>query len=61
MIYPAALKLQAIEREVRYRKFVFPKRVRRGKISQARADEEISIFEAIAEDYRGLVGKERLL
>lgn len=45
-------KLKALERELGYRRRVFPRRVAEGKMKQADADREIAIFEAIAADYR---------
>lgn len=44
-------KMQAAQREVGYRRYVFPKRVAAGKMTQRKADEEIAIMAEIAFDY----------
>jgi hypothetical protein len=54
-------KLDAVERELTLRRRVYPNRVACHRMSQAFADEQIAIFEAIAADYRQLAGAERLL
>lgn len=59
--YPAKIKLQAIEREVAYRRRVYPRWIEAGKITDGFAAAQISIFEAIAEDYREQAKKERLI
>lgn len=50
--FTPADKLKSVERELGYRRRVFPRRVEMGKMKQADADREIALFEAIAEDYR---------
>lgn len=45
-------KIAAIERELRYRRRVYARRVSLKKMSQDQADKQILIFEAILEDYR---------
>jgi hypothetical protein len=45
-------KLRSVERELGYRRRVFPRRVAMDKMKQADADREIAVFEAIAADYR---------
>lgn len=54
-------KLACIEREIRYRERVYPKRVAAGQMTQSFAAEQILLMQAIAEDYRRLIEKERLL
>lgn len=50
--YIPAQKLKAIEREIAFRRYVYPSRIASGKMKQADADFQIGIFEAIAADYR---------
>ena len=45
-------KLRCIERELRFRRVVYEKRVQRERMSQTQADWEIGCMEAIAADYR---------
>lgn len=45
-------KLKAVEREVGFRRYVYPPRVAAGKMKQADADAQLAIMEAIAADYR---------
>lgn len=59
--YPATVKLKAVDRELGYRRRVFPRRVEAQQMTQATADEQIAIFEDIRRDYERLAAKERLL
>lgn len=59
--YTAEDKLRAVERELKYRRRVYARRVLEGKMTQALADEQISIFEAILADYQKLAASGRLL
>ena len=61
MIYTAEQKRKAVERELAYRRQVFPRRVANGTMSRELMDSQIAIFEAILEDYRAASDKERLL
>jgi hypothetical protein len=45
-------KLKCLEREIALRKVVFPKRIAAEKMSRNKADREIALMEAIADDYR---------
>ena len=54
-------KLAAIEREIAYRRRLYPRWVDAGKMKFDRAEREIEVMEAIAEDYRRLLAGERLL
>lgn len=54
-------KLEAVERELRYRRNVYGRRVSEGRMTQALADRQISLFESIAADYRKDCRRERLL
>lgn len=51
-------QLECVEREIRYRRHVYPKLVSRGRFSQAKADDEIAVMEAVAETLRDLRQKE---
>ncbi len=51
-------QIECIEREIRYRRYVYPKRVAAGKLSQAKADDEIAVMEAIVKTLRSLKEKE---
>jgi hypothetical protein len=51
-------KLRCIEREINMRKAVYPKWVAAKRLSQEKADREISVMEAIKEDYlKGVMHK----
>ena len=54
-------KLAAAERELKYRRWVYEKRVAEKKMSAGKAAHEIACMEEILEDYKALVEKERLL
>ncbi len=45
-------KIASLERELALRRYVFPKRVESKKITQAFADKEIAIIEAIIADIK---------
>jgi hypothetical protein len=51
MHFPAAEKLDAVNREIAMRRNVYRKRVAAGRMKKAEADREIRIMEAIAADY----------
>jgi len=57
----AEAKLASVERELGYRKRVYPRLVAGGRMKQDNADYEIGVFEEIAADYRRLAEQERLL
>jgi len=52
MTYTLTQKIAALERELRLRFRVYPRRVERGTMSQNVASHEINIMKAIIEDYR---------
>lgn len=54
-------KLACLKREIAMRKRVYPRWVEAGRLSSAKAADEIAIMEAIMEDYRSMAEKERLL
>ena len=47
-----AAKLACIQREIKMRERVYPRWVASGKMSQEKADLELEVMRAIAEDYR---------
>lgn len=54
-------KLACAERELKYRRWVYERRVAEGKMSAGKAAHEIACMESIAKDYADLVAKDRLL
>lgn len=60
-IITASEKLACVLRELNMRRRVYPRWVENGKMTQAKADAEIRIMEAIAADYERQVHGERLL
>lgn len=60
-IFTADEKLAAVRRELNMRRRVYPRWVSNGKMSQAKADEETAVMEAIVADYERQVQGERLL
>ncbi len=59
--FTAADKLEAVRREIGQRKYVYKRLVEEKKRTQAWANREIAVMEAIAEDYEPQAAKERLL
>ena len=59
--YTAEQKRKAVERELHYRRQVFPRRVQNKTMSRELMDSQIAIFEAILADYLALEEKERLV
>jgi hypothetical protein len=56
--FTAQQKLKAIERELRWRRYVYPRRVEKGDMKQQAADEQIALFEEIRNDYEKLADVE---
>jgi hypothetical protein len=54
-------KLEAIKRELSYRRHVYERRVANGQMTRALADRQIRIFEEIADDYVKAAATGRLL
>lgn len=52
MTITAADKLRCAERELKYRRRVYPRMVQQGKMRAVEADLEIAVMRAIADDYR---------
>jgi hypothetical protein len=61
MTFSASEKLDAVEREIAMRRHVYPNRVEARRMTQAFADRQIAIFEAIADDLRAEAQSERLI
>lgn len=61
MSYSNQQKLDAINRELGFRRTVYARRVAENKMSQKLADEQIGIFEEIRDDYEKLAAGERLI
>ena len=60
VIYSTQVKLECVERELRYRRRVYPRWIAEERISPHFAQEQIRIMEQIAEDYRKMEEGERL-
>jgi hypothetical protein len=61
MTFTATQKLEAVNREIAFRRRVYDRKVTEGRMTKQKADFEIAIMEEIATDYRALAEKERLL
>lgn len=61
MTFTAQDKLEAVERELAFRRRVYQRRVADGKMTQQLASRQIAVFEAIAADYQTTAVGERLL
>jgi hypothetical protein len=59
--FTAEDKHRAIVREIGMRKHVYPDLVAAGRMTQATADRQIAVMQAIAADYARELEKERLL
>ncbi|MCB0383789.1 MAG: hypothetical protein KDD43_00245 [Bdellovibrionales bacterium] len=51
-MYTTEQKLACIERELRHRRRVYARLVDQGKMTEQKAEEEISMMEAIKQDYQ---------
>lgn len=58
---PITEQIKCVERELRMRRGVYPKWVAAGRLSQARADDEIAAMQAVLETLREAERGERLL
>jgi hypothetical protein len=54
-------KLKEIEREITHRRRIYPNRVATGRLGPAKALLQLHCMEAIADDYRQQLQRERLL
>jgi anti-sigma regulatory factor (Ser/Thr protein kinase) len=60
-MFTAAQKKTAVERELSFRRRVYPRWIEQKKMTQKLADEQIAIFEAIRNDYYDAEQNERLI
>lgn len=59
--YTATEKLEAVQRELRFRRRVYADRVAQGKMKPAAMTFQIGVFEAVEADYVTQAAGERLL
>ena len=59
--FSATEKHREVCRELDKRRYVYPKLVANGKLTQRTADRQIAVMEQVAEEYRVLAEKEKLL
>ena len=52
-------KLECVERELSLRERVYVRLIEKGKMTEAKAQRETELMEAIVEDYRALVADEQ--
>jgi hypothetical protein len=60
-LFTAKQKCEAIERELSYRRRVYPRRIEAGQMTRDLAARQIAIFEAIRDDYSKQEQGERLI
>jgi hypothetical protein len=60
-MYTAEDKKKAIERELGYRRRVYPRWIEQNRMTKRQADQQIEIFEAIRDDYAKAETTERLI
>jgi hypothetical protein len=60
-MFTAEQKKKAIERELTFRRRVYPRWIADGRMTQKLADEQIAIFEQIRDDYAKAEQGERLI
>lgn len=61
MTFTETEKLEAVQRELKWRRKVFPRRVQDGRMAPHEASFQIAIMEAIAADYERLAARGRLI
>lgn len=61
VIFTAAEKLEAVRRELAYRRRVYPRRIAAERMTLKLAERQIEIFEAIEADYQAAAEAERLI
>ena len=59
--FTAQDKFECVEREIKQRQHVYPRRIADGKMTADFARRQIELMEAIAADYRYQAERERLL
>lgn len=60
-VITAADKLACAKRELKFRQYVYPRRIEDKKMSAGKAAHEIAAMEAIVADYETAAEKERLI
>lgn len=60
-MFTAADKKKAVERELTFRRRVYPRWIEQNRMTKRQADQQIEIFEAIREDYAKAEEQERLI
>lgn len=60
-MFTATDKKKAVERELTFRRRVYPRWVADGRMTQKLADQQIEIFERIRDDYAAAETAERLI
>lgn len=60
-MFTSEQKRKAVERELTFRRRVYPRFIEQKKMTQQLADEQIAIFEAIRMDYSAAEESERLI
>ena len=61
MTFTYTEKLEAVDRELKKRRQVYPRLVANGTMTQALADRQIALMEAVKADYEIFAKRERLL
>jgi len=61
MSFTAGEKHAAVKRELEFRRRVYPTMIEQNRMTRKTADLQIAIFEEILEDYKKMLGEERLL
>lgn len=61
MTIPLDAQIKAVQREIRYREFVYPRRVANGKMSAADADYQLEVMKAVLTTLEQAQEKERLI
>jgi hypothetical protein len=61
MIFTETQKLEALRRELSWRKKVYPNRTASGRMTPHEAKYQLAIIEAIIEDYERQAERERLI
>jgi hypothetical protein len=51
-------KLKEVERELKYRRFVYPKAIERNQMTVKASNRQMHIMEAIADDYRERIARD---
>lgn len=61
MLFTLADQIEAVDREIRYRKRVYDRRVDSGKMTRQLADRQIALMEAVRSTLAQVDAKERLI